>query len=474
MTNAARGLLFIAAISCCAPARAASDALGLRLSAEYAKKQAAQQAKQHRAAPKKVSSEKVESCIAEAGDYYNQFSYPAAEAKFRECLKMDPSNANAQISLAGVLLVQEKTDAAKAAFEKSVVLLPKNSPLLAYCHSRLGDIGMKAFRLEEARRNYEKALASDPRDINAVVGLGRYYEIKKDWHKAYALYRRGLDLEPYNIVAREGTKNAEVHTMTDGQILTEMKQRQAVPQDAKTLEEKDRRLFVELREAESMRAIDYMKDRMRLLPASYVVEYTPKDSFFRLLLTAEGYRAYKEMLTRDALAFFEKKSIPVKNIFGLNDQSGMPVFAHDGKLTYEGLQVYYYALIGDKKYLLPGEAAPKGAASSIAPEEKAVAEVLRDQFVEISPQELEWLEKATACSEKTFETELDLRTLPYKGGTRYFIDGSGSRKDRGMLNSYITRYRSGEATAKDGSLVGIGSIPLAKLCNPGGSLWNSD
>lgn len=417
-------------------------------------------------------------CISSGQELFASGKNAESEAQFRKCLDIQPADENSRISLAGVLMVQNKLDESRREFELVSRMLAANSPLRAYSFSRLGDIAMKQGATPDAAGFYRQAIAVDPNDVNAQVGLGRCLEISGDMPGAHAAYGKGLSLEPGNPVAHDGLRRTETFVMTDPEILTELKERKAVASAKKELAPQDKELFNQMRSAEEMGAVDYLKRKLNRLPPTYICEKTVSAGDLRLMLTWTGYVIYRRQLTKDSLAFFERKGLPLKTIMQLKDMKGQPLFEKGGLLSYDGMQVYYYALIGEKRYLLPSDPLPPEAVALLSAEDQRIVALRKEGYMEINAMEYGWLLRYTDCSEETFTGELSgkIITMPNKE-QRYFIDSLGNKGDNGAFGHAIMKYRNGEtstAAPRSGNFFGSGGIEGKKLCTKQGKVWKGD
>lgn len=414
-------------------------------------------------------------CISVGQEMFASGKNADSEAQFRKCLAIQPADENSRISLAGVLMVQNKLDESRREFELVTRLLAPASPLRAYSFSRLGDIAMKQGVTPDAAGFYRQALSVDPNDVNAQVGLGRCLETSGDMPGAHAAYGKGLALEPGNPVAHDGLRRTETFVMTDPEILAELKERKAVVAAKKEVTAQDKELFVQMRSAEEMGAVDYMKRKLNRLPANYVYEKTVSASDLRLMLTWSGYVIYRRLLTKDAIAFLERKGMALKTIMILKDMKGQPLFEKGGLLSYDGMQVYYYALIGEKRYLLPSDPLPPEAVALLSAEDQRIVALKKEGYMEIDAMEYGWLLRYTDCSEETFTGDLDgkIVTMPNKE-LRYFVDSVGRKRDQGAFGHAIMRYRNGDTSTsapRSGNFFGKGGIEGKKLCKKDGKVW---
>ncbi|MFA5160716.1 MAG: tetratricopeptide repeat protein [Elusimicrobiales bacterium] len=423
---------------------------------------------------------RLAACTSAGKELFAQRRLPEAEAKFRECVASWPEDAGAHVSLAGVLMTLKKFDQAAQEFTDALEKIDPNSPLAAYCHSRLGDIAVKKGKLDEAEDRYRRAAAIDPREVNSIIGLGRCSEIKKDWFPAAENYRRALALEPGNEMAKQGLRRVEPTVMSDAEILSELKFRRALVSDASELSPEAKLLFKDIRRAEEYGGVNYLAKRLRALPPDYTVEKDTGTPTYRLMFSYAGYLVYRNYISSDAVRFFEKKGIKLKDVVKLRAKNGALVFdpKEGGRLSSDGLEVYYYAMLGRKEYILPSEPLPPALWEKLSESDKLEVEMKRDKYMEISESEYLWLCRATNCAEETFTEKLDMRIREIMLGDgkkrkRYFIDTTGMRKDMGALASHIYRYRSGDTdTSGSGStgFFGLGGSPKQKLCDKYGGI----
>jgi tetratricopeptide (TPR) repeat protein len=128
---------------------------------------------------------------------YKNNHYPQAVQHFKEAVRLDPGNENAQLYLATSYMSQwvpgaespdnEKNhDAAKREFDTVLASNPKNSLALAslaamaYQSASAGTPEQKAAAMEEARKWNLKRIEVDPKDSEAYYYLGVI-----DWAKAF-------------------------------------------------------------------------------------------------------------------------------------------------------------------------------------------------------------------------------------------------------------------------------------------------
>jgi tetratricopeptide (TPR) repeat protein len=108
----------------------------------------------------------------------------AAEAMARQALRLDADNAMAQDVLRQVrdgqdVRLHQPTAAADEAMREAETLFAQH-------------------RYDEARKQYETAMARDPLWSRAAIGAGDCYFMQQDWAHAEALFQRAAGIEPRN------------------------------------------------------------------------------------------------------------------------------------------------------------------------------------------------------------------------------------------------------------------------------------
>ena len=96
-------------------------------------------------------------CLERGKKEFSAKDYLQAQDIFTQCLKLDPNNTEAQLSLAGVLLTQDDLDGSEKYFTAAIRSLKRNSPYLSYTYSMLGDIDLKKQQNDEALQMYSKS-----------------------------------------------------------------------------------------------------------------------------------------------------------------------------------------------------------------------------------------------------------------------------------------------------------------------------
>ncbi|MBR2392011.1 MAG: tetratricopeptide repeat protein, partial [Elusimicrobiaceae bacterium] len=192
---------------------------------------------------------KMDACLSEGKKFFASKEYSSAQKTFSRCVKMDPSNVDAQLSLAGVYLTQDKLDEAEKSFYAAIKAMKRTSPYWSYTYSMLGDIALKRQQNKQALDLYSKSLVFNAANVNTLVGKGVITEYQGDKQGAAEYYRSALAVEPLNLIARKRLINLEPEYLTDNEMLAVLKQRYAIAPDTKELSKENRELFEKIHRA---------------------------------------------------------------------------------------------------------------------------------------------------------------------------------------------------------------------------------
>lgn len=368
-----------------------------------------------------AAPETMTACLEQGKKAYADKQTAQAKDIFLRCVKINPADEQAQLSLAGVLLTLDDLDGAEKAFSAALAKMKRTSPYLSYTYSMLGDIALKRRQNKEALGWYGKSLEINAANVNSLVGKGVILEYQGDKLGASDFYRSALAVEPLNLVARKRLVNLEPEYMTDAEILAALKQRYAVKPDVKELSDENRTLFSAIHKAEQRRGIDYLKNKYPKVPAEFIVTINKNTEFEREMLTLAGYTSLQKHIGQDALGVFQRVGVPIKDVFSLRNTKGEKVFKEDSTLTDAGFTVYTEALQNRKTFLLPNEALPPTPQymAQVSMREKELKEA---GYIEISRAEFKMIETQTRCSEDTLRDKLGVYMLPITKNTRrYFV-----------------------------------------------------
>jgi tetratricopeptide (TPR) repeat protein len=121
---------------------------------------------------------------------YRLRNYVEATDDLVEACRLDSAFVDAFYTLGVVYQVRELHDRAGPAYERAIALDPQNKEAL----TNLADVRMRSGEYDAARSLLERALRIDPAFPNAVFGLGSYYEYTGHPDEASKRYRTVLHL----------------------------------------------------------------------------------------------------------------------------------------------------------------------------------------------------------------------------------------------------------------------------------------
>jgi len=110
--------------------------------------------------------------------------------EYREVKRLDPNRLDARQNL-GAALSQVDPGAAITEFRELAALAPTDQP----CHQCLGDALLRTGQTQEAEQEYRLAIQLDPANPHVYSGLGRIYEVAKNYDGALAEYRKAEQLD---------------------------------------------------------------------------------------------------------------------------------------------------------------------------------------------------------------------------------------------------------------------------------------
>jgi tetratricopeptide (TPR) repeat protein len=143
-------------------------------------------------------SAKARTNLATVRSHAEQWS--AAEAEYREALRIDPGYLAALNGLGHALLMQQRYDEARTVFEAALTRQPHSLETL----TRLGNLLLEVRQPAAALARFEEAGRIAPRSGDAAAGrasalfmLGRYDESVTAWERACELAAPGTELRPH-------------------------------------------------------------------------------------------------------------------------------------------------------------------------------------------------------------------------------------------------------------------------------------
>lgn len=381
--------------------------------------------------------DEMSQCMEQGKKFFTTKQYSQAKTSFAECVKMEPKNVDANLSLAGSFLMLNDLPNAEKFFQVSLDNMGKISPYYSYVYSMLGDIALKQGDSKKALNLYSNSLAYNVANVNSLVGKAVILEHQGDKIDAADFYRSALAVEPLNLVARKRLISLEPEYLTDAEILAALKQRYAVAPELSELSEENKTLFVNIHKDEQRKGIDYLKNKYTKVPVDYTVTINKGNPFEREMLTLAGYQALEKNIGQDAIQVFQRIGVPVKDIFALRDNKGQKIFTEESMLTERGFGVYLDALNNKKSFLLPEEDLPPTPAflKKVAKLEK---DLKRAGYVEITNSEFKMIQTKTKCSEETLRSQLGVYVLPMnKHVRRFFVMSKAKEPKKGVPFYYL-------------------------------------
>ena len=423
------------------------------------------------------SAADIESCARDFRLELTAASYDAAERSSARCLKLSPLDPELRKDRAALLVRLGRYEEAIGQYARAGELY-KNRPMRAFCQVKTAEILLKLGLGADAEKTYKAALETSSGDLNALKGLAKIYEERGDLRSAAAVYAKILSTEPANAEARLRLSEIETELTPPEQALADLKQRKAVDSQKPAAGPEDIKLFKDITAADRDGAVDYIKRRHPSLRG--LVLERPGVIGPRLVLTGEGYRHYLSFLSQEAIVFFEGKSITLREIFALRDNSGAPLFDKAGKLTAEGAAALRLARKGQKSWLLTYEPVPL---SPLAEKANMEIQTARGQgYEEISEPEYLWLSRATNCPEDIIlAPPMNAKRINDGARIRYMICFRGFAPCLNSVNkslpNYIEAYRSGKTEISDSrtstAFFGSGAVKKLRLCE-NGKIWSGE
>jgi len=156
-----------------------------------------------------------------------------AEENFRECLKRQPDNAQAQIHLGYVLLKQKRYADAQVWLEKTTQKQTRSPEAFYY----LGVIAQEQGVNQKAVELFQRTIQLDPSFANAHIGLGAVYLKLKDYPRARQELEIGVKLNPdsskahYNLAILYARLKEPQRAQEEMRIIEKLKSEGKTPED---------------------------------------------------------------------------------------------------------------------------------------------------------------------------------------------------------------------------------------------------
>ncbi len=400
----------------------------------------------------------------------------AALAQSEACLKLSPSDPGLAAERAPLLVRVGRYEEGVKEYTRAAGLAGPKNPLAASCRVKAAETWLKIGDPAKAVEQYNLALADNAGDLNALKGLAAALEARPDISGAIGVYDRILKLDPSDAKVKARRDELKTSNLTNDEMLAELQLRLAIDTRKTALLPDDIKLFKAIKAAEISGAVDFLKGKAPSFRGLAVEQKTADGT--RLLLTGAGYKAYNFYATREAVKFFEKQGVGLREIFKLRSMTGAPLFDAAGKLTAEGEAVWRESASGGKNWLLTYEPVPQSPAALKA--EKDVQEFTAQGYEEISEPEYLWLLRLTDCPPEVLTADpLNMKIITDGARMRYFVCFKEQALCMNPMNKVlpanIASYRNGTTDVSDSktstAFFGTGAVKRHRLCE-NGKIWN--
>ena len=415
------------------------------------------------------------SCLEKFNEAASKDEPGAALEQSEACLKLSPADPALAAGRAPLLVRLGRYEEGVKEYSRAAELYGQKKKLAAFCRVKAAETWIKIGDPAKAALQYDLALAANPGDMNALKGLAAALEARADMPGAVGVYERIIKLDPSDSKVRARRDELKAANLTNDEMLAELLLRQAVDTRKTALLPDDIKLFKAIKAAEIAGAVDFLKGKAPSFRGLTVEKKTAEGT--RLLLTGAGYKAYNAYATREAVKFFEKQGVGLREIFKLRSITGAPLFDAAGKLTSEGEETWRKSAPGEKNWLLPYEPVPQSPAALKA--EKDAQEFTGQGYEEISEPEYLWLMRYTDCPEDVLRTDpVSMKIITDGARMRYFICFKEHAPCMNTVNvtlpAAIGSYRNGQTDISDSktstAFFGTGGIKKKKLCVDG-KIW---
>ena len=422
--------------------------------------------------------QQASSCLARFKETASADDAGSALAQSEACLKLSPSDPALAAARAPLLVRLGRYEEGVKEYSRAAELYGPKKRMAAFCRVKAAETWLKLENPAKAVDQYNLALAANPGDLNALKGLAAALEARSDVNGAVGVYERLMKLDPSDNKVRARRDELKASNLTNDEMLAELLLRQAIDARKTALLPEDIKLFKTIKAAEIGGAVDFLKAKAPSFRGMTVEKKTADGT--RLLLTGAGYKAYNVYATREAVKFFEKQGVGLREIFKLRSLTGSPLFDAAGKLTSEGEETWRKSASGEKNWLQTYEPVPQSPAALKA--EKDVQKFTSKGYEEISEPEYLWLLRLTDCPEEVLTADpMNMELITDGARMRYFVCFKEQALCMNPLNKVlpanIGSYRSGNTEVSDSktstAFFGSGAVKKRRLCE-NGKLWNGE
>jgi protein O-GlcNAc transferase len=151
-----------------------------------------------------ASAFEVQFLINSAFEKYNLGKLYVAESLYKQALQIQPSNINAQLSLAEIFQEQNRLDEAIVAYQQLLTLVPNRS-IASAAYNNLGNAFNTQGNTEAAVEAYQKAIEIQPDLVSAYYyNLANVLTEQLKLEAAVKAYEKALELQPDSVAAKFG------------------------------------------------------------------------------------------------------------------------------------------------------------------------------------------------------------------------------------------------------------------------------
>ena len=416
-------------------------------------------------------------CVSRFKEAVNGEKYTEAAEIGAKCRRTVTRNPGFTEMYADVLVSAGKYEDAVYEYEQAAEMYEGAGEKYSGLYVKAAQTLMKTENYAEAEKQLRLAAGADPEDTGILTTLADFLKSRNKNKEALRIYDQILKISPGDTKAKTNAEEIRVSLMSNAEILAELKMRKAVPEQTAILQLSDIKLHKDMRDAEMRDAVGFVKDKYTVTLGYFIEQETPEG--IRIMLTGAGYRAYLAATTKEAIRFFEKKGINLREVFRLRDKTGAAVFEKNGQITPEGIQVWLAGQKGVSEWIFSYQPIP-GSAMQIQAS-KDLKDLAAKGYREISEPEYLWLSGATNCPEDIL-TKYPLELKKIDDGARihymmcYMLNSICSNKINIGLIQYIERYRSGDTSVSNGkstAFFGTGAVRQYRFCE-NGKIWTGD
>ncbi len=154
--------------------------------------------------------------IQRAKDYESQKKFSEAAAIYEKILALRPYVETSYVNLALMRIEMKEYDEAVRILEKGLEKIPESEALL----SRLGHTFMLLGRVKKALDTFDLILKNNPSHFDALLASARMLDLTGQKEDAQNYYRKALEVEPENKIARKNYASSLASTQMLDQAIS--------------------------------------------------------------------------------------------------------------------------------------------------------------------------------------------------------------------------------------------------------------